>query len=534
MSRPRNDFRTPRSTNLIGLELQNFKSIKSANIPIRPLTIVAGSNSAGKSSLLQAVLALTQVSKRRIEGGRFPLNDDLTQLGTLDSVRNQRAEPTDLVTLTYEFASSLRDMRRALGRPIGFTRDEFEQAGFKVEDGEDIEYAEMKWSIGLGSQFGKQKSSARIANVNISVDTGTLFLDAEIDRSDYYDLEFEEEDDESHSPYRGLISFGDKYTFDDPYGASGTLDIADAKLSSGQISSFFGPPKEAARREIVDHFEKRILRQSLHRLDDDRTLHLEAAQRASSQYLANRVRYIGPLRHAPHLPFGSAPDPDSGTVGVSGEHVAAVLQAKRTERNRYPLPHDHNTELSLEEAVNQWLRFFELADSLNVREGTPLVYSIDLVPPGLEETVPFHAVGVGVSQLLPVIVQCLVAGPGALVVLEQPELHLHPAAQQRLGDFLIACTHWGQRILVETHSEYLVLRLRRRIAEDYSDELRQQVAILFAERDAQGDTNFRKVELNEVGGVLDWPDGFFDQGQDEAHELLIAAAERQRRAEEKH
>lgn len=99
-----------------------------------------------------------------------------------------------------------------------------------------------------------------------------------------------------------------------------------------------------------------------------------------------------------------------------------------------------------------------------------------------------------------------------------------------LADFLLACMSWGQNLLIESHSEYLILRLRRRIAEDDSDELLQQVAILFAEREA-GATTYRPVELTATGGVVDWPDGFFDQGPDEAHQLLIAAANRQRRLE---
>ncbi len=55
--------------------------------------------------------------------------------------------------------------------------------------------------------------------------------------------------------------------------------------------------------------------------------------------------------------------------------------------------------------------------------------------------------------------------------------------------------------------------------------------ILFAERDQAGATTYRPVELTPTGGVVDWPDGFFDQGPDEAHQLLIAAADRQRRLE---
>ena len=59
----------------------------------------------------------------------------------------------------------------------------------------------------------------------------------------------------------------------------------------------------------------------------------------------------------------------------------------------------------------------------------------------------------------------VLAPPGALVVIEQPELHLHPSAQARLGDFFIAMAHRGVRFLIETHSENLIIRLRRRIAE---------------------------------------------------------------------
>lgn len=261
-----------------------------------------------------------------------------------------------------------------------------------------------------------------------------------------------------------------------------------------------------------------------------------AAQQECASFLASSVRYVGPLRQSPHLPFSTAPDPDAGDVGVSGEYVAAVLQAKRSTSGQYPLPpgdarpDSAEGRLELTDALNRWLGYLGLADAMSVSEDTPLVLGISVTPPALTEPVPLGSVGVGVSQVLPILVQCLVAGPGALIILEQPELHLHPAAQQRLADFLIACTNWGQRFLVESHSEHLVLRLRRRIAEDESDALRDQVVILFAERDEQGDTAYRHVEVTETGGVTEWPEGFFDQGPDDAHRLLVAAVSRQNQA----
>jgi hypothetical protein len=142
----------------------------------------------------------------------------------------------------------------------------------------------------------------------------------------------------------------------------------------------------------------------------------------------------------------------------------------------------------------------------------PLVLGIDVVPPGLERPVTLSAVGVGVSQVLPVIVQCLVAGPGALVVLEQPELHLHPAAQQRLADFFLACTDWGQNLLVESHSEYLVLRLRRRVAEDRTDRLKDDLVLLFASRGHEGETVYEPIDSPTPARWSNGPTGSWTKG----------------------
>ena len=598
MSRPRYDFRVPKSTSLTDLELRNFKSIKSAKIRIKPLTIVSGSNSAGKSTLLQAILALAQNSKQRIEGRRFPLNGEYGRLGTFWSLLNQKFDRYEYMTIALHFETDRDDVFRN-ARP----RFHSNRRKRKSPGDSRVERVTGHWSLGFDGSFENLSGSAQIGTIRTCAKGSfwTVTLDLQRDTLGFDPSELgvdghHYEGDFDNFSGELLLELDHHEDIDMDQSLNLRIPIDQAKITNGQISSlfvpFFEPAQEVEKwfREIdgkthdpyaddednhkltqhFDHFIELAIEGIVRRdppehypqlirwfndldsadkshveskttellqlicdiFDDDLMQPLVGAQRAFSRYLASRVSYVGPLRHAPHLPFGNASDPDSGHVGISGEHVAAILQAKLSEKNRYPLPHDSDTEASLEEAVNQWLRFFGLADSLAVDEKTPLVYNIELVPPGLDKPVPLNAVGVGVSQLLPVIVQCLVAGPGALVILEQPELHLHPAGQQRLADFLIACTKWGQRILVETHSEYMVLRLRRRIAEDDSDELLGQVAILFAERDDQGDTNFRDVKLNEVGGVLDWPDGFFDQGQNEAHELLIAAAERQRRTEE--
>ncbi len=592
-------FRAPRRTRLSGIELRNFKSVASTDVPLTPLTVVAGSNSSGKSSLLQAVLALTQVARRRIDGRRFPLNAELTRLGTFTSLRHQDADPNAPVVIGTQFNVDPWDLgipwqrRRAFS--VGQTSHMERFKKYPVS---------VRWSIEMDLPVEDQIGSAQILAVDVSVSSDSLDYSCRIRRtSELSKVRGPRIDIDDARTFKGSIKSGDTDT-----------EVLDARLFSGQVASFFGQLPEPAIRvrewlqalleshEVDDGKEvassidrERAIQRAVWAIDRGReeasefaalylaqdeagrktleedliralkedlsraskrnfrrrvraggdgsiellTGHTPAAlvgaQRACAQYLSSQVRYVGPLRHPPDQPFSTAPDPDAGDVGVAGQHVAAVLQAKGNVKSSYPLPPDVSAmtasdDTTLEHAVNLWLTYLDLAETLSVREDTPLVLGIDLVPPGLARPVGLGAVGVGVSQVLPVLVQCLVAGPGALVVLEQPELHLHPGAQQLLADFLLACVDWGQNFLIESHSEYLVLRLRRRIAEDDSGSRLEQISILFAERNG-GATTYRPVEMTPTGGVVDWPDGFFDQGPDEAYKLLVAAADRQRRAQ---
>ena len=175
------------------------------------------------------------------------------------------------------------------------------------------------------------------------------------------------------------------------------------------------------------------------------------------------------------------------------------------------------------EAVQKWGRRLRLLQTIRVVQEARVGNTITVETEGLDKEVPLDAVGVGVSQLLPVLVLCLLSEPGSMILLEQPELHLHPALQQRLADFLIAVARSGRQLIVETHSEYIVSRLRRRIAEDTSDEddLLAMSKIVFAERDRQtGLTTYREVEFSPYGAIEEWPKGFFDQASEEEREII--------------
>jgi predicted ATPase len=135
---------------------------------------------------------------------------------------------------------------------------------------------------------------------------------------------------------------------------------------------------------------------------------------------------------------------------------------------------------------------------------------------------PLVHVGVGVSQVLPIVVMALIAPPDSILIFEQPELHLHPKVQTRLGDFLLSVACSGKQCIVETHSEYLINRLRLRSAEDETDALANVFSLYYVSKD-NGSTRYTRIAINEYGAIPEWPDGFFDESPREAERILRAA-----------
>lgn len=133
--------------------------------------------------------------------------------------------------------------------------------------------------------------------------------------------------------------------------------------------------------------------------------------------------------------------------------------------------------------------------------------------------------GDGMQQLLPVVVQQLLHAcrdlPAFLDLVEEPELHLHPAAHAPLADLFLRTAASGKgQILVETHSENLLLRLRRRIAEGADPGL---VAVYWIEDKADGSSAVRPIQILSDGEVDYWPEGVFSEGYQEVRALRRAA-----------
>lgn len=249
-------------------------------------------------------------------------------------------------------------------------------------------------------------------------------------------------------------------------------------------------------------------------------------------FFASSLKYLGPLRDAPKplYPLASAADPHD--VGLRGEHMASILELHKNKKVKYirsasfkdPVVGRKTVTRTLEKAVIDWLQYLGVASSVESRDQGKLGYELKVGLANSDSTHDLTHVGVGVSQVLPILVMCLLADTDSTLVFEQPELHLHPKVQTLLGDFFLSMALCNKQCIVETHSEYFIDRLRFRIAAASPEkELNNQVKIYFVEKPSQS-SSFREVVINEYGAIPDWPEGFFDQSQQQAEDILRLAA----------
>lgn len=250
---------------------------------------------------------------------------------------------------------------------------------------------------------------------------------------------------------------------------------------------------------------------------------LADAVEEAREFLATRVQHLGPLRMDPQVVYHSSPASHPGFIGAKGEYSASVLETSGTTpvQDCPRIPGTPHSRMTLQQAVNRWSTYLGVGDAFSTTDKGRLGLQLSVRQPGVNLDLDLTSVGTGVSQILPVLVMCLQAPPGSLLLVEQPELHLNPGVQQRLADFLLAVVATGRQLIVETHSDYLVTRLRRRTAEDPDGPTRDRIALVFAERH-EGATTYSAVKPAADGSMTNWPRGFFDEAADDSKALLEA------------
>ncbi len=234
---------------------------------------------------------------------------------------------------------------------------------------------------------------------------------------------------------------------------------------------------------------------------------------AAHEDLFSTINYIGPLRERGQRHYrwtGSAP----ASVGYTGRDTILALLASRTQSRLY----NHKAKqqkLNLEGIVAKALKEMGLVDEFKIEKISDdrQDYDVKVKTKGSSTPTDIPDVGFGVSQILPILVQLYYAPANSIIIMEQPELHLHPSAQSALADIMISAISAREnakprniQLIIETHSEHFLRRFQRRIAEKKLPE--ESFSAYFANNE-QTPAVLEPLEINLLGEIINWPKNFF-------------------------
>ncbi|NNJ11946.1 DUF3696 domain-containing protein [Chloroflexales bacterium ZM16-3] len=239
---------------------------------------------------------------------------------------------------------------------------------------------------------------------------------------------------------------------------------------------------------------------------------------------ATAFNYLNAERIGPRLTYPMAELRDENIdIGPQGEYTLDVLSRHRdqpvaTAGMTYRDPESGSTPSSIEYQVRYWMQTiipnfdFEL-DSINAADQVRVGFRI-----GTREYLRPTNIGFGLIYTLPIVVGALVAPAGSLFIVENPEAHLHPAGQSRIGHFLARAAAAGVQVLIETHSDHVLNGIRRAVRDKAL--LPGQVSLAFFSTSEDSATKVIQPKIYASGGIRPWPKGFFDQFERDLRELL--------------
>lgn len=429
------------------LKFENFKAWQEADIRFGKVTGFFGTNSAGKSSILQLLLLLKQTRNATDRGLVLDFGGpgDMASLGTFADVVHGHDERR-LLRWILEWSLPKPTMLSSPMGPPGI--------GNRLEIRCDVEMRE--------SGIRSRELSYRFAGVDFR-----LQLRANSDK------EFE-----LASDWQFEQDTGWKFEFIRSRGRAWPLP----------------PPIKSYRFPN----ETRSYYQNADFLSD-----FELAY----ENLMDSIYYLGPLREYPRRQYhwgGSSPE----DVGQRGERAVDAILAATLRGEMRSLGY-RKWGKPFQGMIAHWLkklgliydfRLEEIAQKLNLYRAM-VKTSSSSVPTALTD------VGFGVSQVLPALVLLYYVPENSIVVMEQPEIHLHPAVQSGLADLMLnVATARNVQIVVESHSEHLMRRLQRRVAEESASS--EHVKLYFVSND-RGVAQVSDLALNKWGEIENWPDNFF-------------------------
>lgn len=428
------------------IEVVNFKSWEKLEIEISPITGLFGPNSSGKSSLLQFLLMLKQTKE------------------TMDR------------SLAIDLGSSKSYANLGTFRDVIFSHD--------------IE-RELKWNIKWTLPDELEISDSLASRKTILFKGQEMSLEARVEIR-------------NQQPSTNMI----QYKFNDQFFSikrKKSKPTSFSIKSKGEIKKFRFIRNQGRVWDIPGPIKSYAFP------DQAKTYYQNAGFLGDLEFsyeeFIDRIFYLGPLREYPKREYvwsGSRPL----DVGHRGERVVDALLAAQAQSETRSLGY-RKRKMAFEEIVAYWLKELGLIYDFKVIEiaKDSNLYKVQVKRDAKSAPVLITDVGFGVSQFLPVLVLLYYVPENSIVLLEQPEIHLHPAVQSGLADVIINAVETRNiQVIVESHSEHLLRRLQRRTAENKITNT--DISLYFSETQ-QGKSKITQLQLNLFGEIENWPNDFF-------------------------
>lgn len=469
-------------------QINNMKSfIDSGEVEIKPITIFIGKNSSGKSSLVRFPMVLKQTIEERISPLLFYGN--YIDYGNYEDIVFNHNENENVA---YSFKIEIEDLKK-MYKNIGYGRGKSEYSFEEFLGNTSRENQDFKVAIEVGRQITNKRylGSLEVKNYYISLGEKKLF-----------------EVIKDNNSYKTYIN--EKY---------------EKELEVIFVGSSPRIPLQKLTEESDEGKDVFFFRDLLMFIDI---------------YLSNtisNISYIGPFRRIPDRNYRYQ-EANNLSISSDGSYTSELLAS-------YHRKNDIKFFITLNNWLEEHLRIHIEVEDL--KGGMYRIVVNDLLT-GVKNNI--IDVGFGLSQVLPIIIQVLQRKQdrttqglmgrrvsrlvNRITIVEQPELHLHPDAQSNLADLFIKGSEIDSqnRFIIETHSEHLILRLRRRILEGTISA--EKVAIYHVEKDFINNLGsiVKKLEIDSKGDINEWPTDFFDQDYKEIMQINRLKANKNKGEEE--
>jgi len=447
---------------LAHLNFTNFKSWSRLDMPCGRITGIFGTNSSGKSSILQFLLLLKQTREATDRATALELNGDYVKLGTIKDAIHR-----------HDVSSSM------------YWRVEFElDENIELSDSDDPkrQLVARGTRLSVASGVTVEQMAPRAAKLEYQVGAARFELAPK-----------------DGDPTRFELKAAGKTAFNFIRTKGRPPELR------APIKSYAFPDQARASFQNADF------------LADLETAYEKAF---------DSIFYLGPLREFPQRDYLYARSRPTD-VGRRGEKaIDAILAATHAGEMRRLKKRGRAKSLPFQGMIAHWLAELGLVAEFRVDEIAPDSNRWQAILKTRKggEDVLLTDVGFGVSQVLPVITLLQYVPEGSTVLVEQPEIHLHPLAQAALADVIIhAARERRVQVILESHSEHLLLRLQRRIAEASISS--DDVKLYFCDA-PNGASQLVPLELDPFGRIQNWPEKFMGDAFGETAEAEIAGLRR--------